>query len=74
MEKLDFETLETEVVKELSQRSDTVVALGGGALQRPENRQQLFGTGAMIWLQAAAETIQSVVSREILLLENDGLI
>ena len=53
-----FRDLETEIVKELSQRSDTVVALGGGALQRPENRQQLFGTGVMIWLQAAAETIQ----------------
>lgn len=53
-----FRNLETEIVKELSQRSDTVVALGGGALQRPENRQQLAGTGVMIWLQAAAETIQ----------------
>ena len=52
-----FRDLETEIVKELSQRSDTVVALGGGALQRPGNRQQLFGTGSMIWLQAAAETI-----------------
>lgn len=56
-----FRDLETEIVKELSQRSDAVVALGGGALQRSENRQQLSGTGVMIWLQAAAETIQNRV-------------
>lgn len=53
-----FRDLETEVVKEISTRVDTVVALGGGALQRPENRRQLSGTGTMVWLKAAAETIQ----------------
>jgi len=53
-----FRDLETEVLQEISERANTVVALGGGALQRPENRHQLSGTGTMIWLKAVAETIQ----------------
>lgn len=53
-----FRDLETTIVKELSQCSQTIVALGGGAVLRSENRQYLFGSGPLVWLQAAPETIE----------------
>ena len=59
-----FRDLETAVVKDLSQRSATVVALGGGAVLRSENRQHLLGTGPLVWLQAAPETIQKRIEAD----------
>ena len=52
-----FRDVETDVIKDLSQRVENVVALGGGAVLRQQNRQLLQDSGPMIWLQASAETI-----------------
>ena len=52
-----FRDIETEVINDLSQRGETVVALGGGAVLRKQNRQLLQDAGPMVWLQASADTI-----------------
>ena len=45
------------VVAELASRDSQVLALGGGAVLREENRQIIGTRGKAIWLQASAATI-----------------
>lgn len=52
-----FRELESAVVAELAQRERTVVALGGGAVMRDENRQAIRGRGKVVWLKAPAELL-----------------
>ena len=52
-----FRDLEAEVVAELCEREQTVLALGGGAVLRADNRDCLTRCQQIVWLQAAAETI-----------------
>jgi shikimate kinase len=54
-----FRDLEAAVVAAVCSRSRTVVALGGGAVLRPANRQAIAHSGAVVWLQASAETIDA---------------
>lgn len=51
-----FRDLESQVVADLAKRSDTVVALGGGAVMHDDNRRAISG-GTAIWLKAPAATI-----------------
>lgn len=52
-----FRDLESNVVKELSQRTRTVVDLGGGAVIRPQNRERITKSGIVVWLQADPEVL-----------------
>ena len=52
-----FRDLESAVVADLCQRERTVLALGGGAILREENREQIAKCGNVVWLQASAEAI-----------------
>lgn len=52
-----FRDLEAAVVADLCQRESTVLALGGGAILREENRECLRACQQVVWLQASAETI-----------------
>lgn len=52
-----FRDLEAEVVAELCSRRRTVIALGGGAILRPENRDAIGRTGAVVWLTASVDAI-----------------
>ena len=52
-----FRDIEAEVVAELCQRTETVLALGGGAVLREDNRQCLRNCQAVVWLQASPETL-----------------
>ncbi len=52
-----FRDLEAEVVNELCRRSQTVLALGGGAILREENCQRLALCQAVVWLKASPETL-----------------
>jgi shikimate kinase len=54
-----FRDLEAAVVAELCPRPRTVVALGGGAVLRPANRQAIARCGAVVWLQASTEAIDA---------------
>lgn len=47
-----FRTREAQVIDELSQRSGIVLATGGGAVLRPENRACLKARGLVIYLRA----------------------
>jgi len=48
-----FRDRESKVISELAQQSDQVVATGGGAVLRPENRAALRQGGTVIYLNAA---------------------
>lgn len=52
-----FRDLEAEVVAQLCGREQTVVALGGGAVLREENRVCLENCCLVVWLKASAEVI-----------------
>jgi shikimate kinase len=58
-----FRELETVVVAELAQRERTVVALGGGAVLREENRSAIR-SGQVVWLQADVETILARIAAD----------
>lgn len=58
-----FRDLEAEVIADLAERGDLVVALGGGAVMRPQNRAALAG-GCIVWLTADAETILARVAAD----------
>ena len=52
-----FRELEARVVAELADRSATVIAFGGGAVLREDNRQAIARCGAVVWLQASVAEI-----------------
>ncbi|MFM9115953.1 MAG: shikimate kinase, partial [Planctomycetota bacterium] len=47
-----FRDLESQVVAQLAQGERQVVALGGGAVLREQNRVALAGRGVVLWLDA----------------------
>jgi shikimate kinase len=53
-----FRDYESDVLRSLSKlESPRIVALGGGAILRSENRQLLKSSGWVAWLQASPETL-----------------
>lgn len=52
-----FRDIESQVVERLAQGDRRVIALGGGAVLRPQNRLFLRRGGKVVWLQALPETI-----------------
>jgi len=52
-----FRDLESAVVDDLCRRQRVVLALGGGAILREDNRQHIARCGAVVWLQASADSI-----------------
>jgi shikimate kinase len=53
-----FRDLESQVVSDLLTRDQQVVALGGGAVLREENRRAIVAPNNRVaWLQAKAETV-----------------
>jgi shikimate kinase len=52
-----FRDWETRVVADLAARERCVLALGGGAVVRPENREAIARQGRVVWLQASPETL-----------------
>ncbi|MDA7950782.1 MAG: shikimate kinase [Pirellulaceae bacterium] len=60
-----FRELETAVLKELLQKEKIVLALGGGVVVRPENRELLKGqNGTVVWLTATPKTIAQRLSQD----------
>lgn len=59
-----FRAVESQVVAELCGCERTVLALGGGAVLREENRQRLAECGATVWLRASAETLQRRIAHD----------
>ncbi len=52
-----FRQLEAQVVAELATHDRTVLALGGGAVMLPANRDAIAGRAHVVWLTASPETI-----------------
>ena len=59
-----FRDIESRVVAELAAREDVVLALGGGAVLREENRRAIAGRGRIIWLRAAAQALHERISAD----------
>ncbi len=52
-----FRELESEIIAEVSYRTNLVISTGGGAVQNPENVRLLRQTGALVWLKTSPEVI-----------------
>jgi shikimate kinase len=52
-----FRDSESRVVADLTARERCVLALGGGAIMRPENREAILRQGRVAWLQASPQTL-----------------
>jgi shikimate kinase len=52
-----FRDLEAQVVADLCLRTQSVVALGGGAVLRDDNRAAIQAAGPVLWLIASVDTI-----------------
>ncbi len=52
-----FRQREMDVIDELSQRKQLVLATGGGVVLKPENRQHLHDRGIVIYLQAEIDQL-----------------
>ncbi|MBT3891476.1 MAG: shikimate kinase [Planctomycetaceae bacterium] len=52
-----FRDRESEVVAKLALGDNQVVALGGGAVLRSENREAIRNKGAVVWLQASVDSV-----------------
>lgn len=59
-----FRELESAVVADLAAADRTVVALGGGAVLRPENRAALRDRGLVVWLQASAPVLAQRLAQD----------
>src|SRR4029077_19974505 len=57
-----FRDLETAVLGELVKRPRVVIAAGGGAVVRPENRPLLATAGHVVWLSARVDTVASRIA------------
>ncbi len=52
-----FRDRETEALKRTAENSPSVIALGGGAILRPANRELIAATGWCVWLDADPDAI-----------------
>lgn len=59
-----FRRREAEVLSELSQLPDIVLATGGGAILREENRQAMMSNGFVIYLRAPIEQLLNRTAKD----------
>ncbi len=59
-----FRDWESHVVADLSARDQAVLALGGGAILREENRAAIARAGRTVWLTASPETLWRRISAD----------
>jgi shikimate kinase len=59
-----FRDWEARVVASLSRKRRTVVALGGGAVLREENRRAICANRPVVWLTASVDTILERVATD----------
>ena len=52
-----FRKLETDVLADLIQQENIVIAAGGGAILAEVNRQRLQAAGPVVWLRATVRTL-----------------
>jgi shikimate kinase len=59
-----FRDLEATVVTEVMAKDNQVIALGGGAILRPENSRRIKAGAKVIYLQADAETLHARIAAD----------
>ena len=60
-----FRDLETRCLTEVAQEDvASVISLGGGAILRDQNREQIRATGICIWLDADAQTLAERINAD----------
>lgn len=59
-----FRQLEQTLLQELLNRSELVLAAGGGAILSPNTRQLMKQAGPVIWLQASASTLAERIGKD----------
>ncbi|MDC0936318.1 shikimate kinase, partial [Pirellulales bacterium] len=59
-----FRELEATVLAELCLRTDVVIACGGGAVLRSDNRTALEACEPTVWLQASVDAIQRRIGQD----------
>jgi shikimate kinase len=59
-----FRHLEAHVLAELTRRDRLVLAAGGGAVLREQNRLAMRQSGKVVWLKAGAETIHERIAAD----------
>lgn len=59
-----FREREHQVLKELTQLNGVVLATGGGAILRAENRELLRTRGTVVWLDSSDKQIHARTSRD----------
>jgi shikimate kinase len=60
-----FRDLEAQAVDTLKHKQRMVVALGGGAVLREENRRAIHGAGTVVWLTASVDSILARVTADL---------
>lgn len=59
-----FRQRESDVIRDLTAQSDIVLATGGGAILKPENREYLKTRGTVIYLRASVNSILQRTSHD----------
>lgn len=59
-----FRKREVEMIDELTQRSNIVLATGGGAVLDPQNRQHLHERGFVVYLQAGVKQLHDRTAKD----------
>ncbi|MCE9604060.1 MAG: shikimate kinase [Planctomycetia bacterium] len=59
-----FRNLESEVLADVLEREQTIVALGGGVVVRERNRDLIRGRPGVVWLQAGPETLHARIEAD----------
>jgi len=59
-----FRQRESEVIRDLTGEADIVLATGGGAILKPENRAYLKSRGTVIYLRASVDSILQRTSHD----------
>ena len=66
MGEFGFRDLETQMLSWLCHKNDNIIlATGGGAILRTENRQLLSKSGTVVWLVACSETIFQRITSDL---------
>jgi shikimate kinase len=60
-----FRDLESAVLADLARLDRKVIALGGGAVLRPENRAAIRAAGKTVWLQALPKTLWQRIASDV---------
>lgn len=61
---LHFRQLETKTIKEVSQKRNQIISIGGGAFENPENVSSLRKNGLVFYLKAPAKELFKRIEKE----------